>query len=198
VSYSYGVGMDQALWDQEAASFDDEPDHGLAEAGTRAAWRDLLLGELPPAPARIADLGCGTGTLTRLLTDEGYAVDGVDFSPEMIRRARTKVPEATFVVGDAADPALERAAYDAIVCRHVLWAMPDPVAVFARWVGLLNPRGIVVLVEGRWGNGAGLRAVEAEEIVRTARSEVSVRHLPESVYWGKDIEDERYLLVSRA
>jgi len=190
--------MDQALWDQEAASFDDEPDHGLAEASTRAAWRDLLLGELPPAPARIADLGCGTGTLTRLLTDEGYAVDGVDFSPEMIRRARTKVPEATFVVGDAADPTLEPAAYDALVCRHVLWAMPDPVAAFARWVDLLKPRGIAVLVEGRWANGAGLRAVEAEKIARTARSEVSVRHLPEPIYWGKDIEDERYLLVSRA
>ena len=190
--------MDQALWDQEAASFDDEPDHGLAEAGTRAAWRDLLLGELPPAPARIADLGCGTGTLTRLLTDEGYVVDGVDFSPEMIRRARTKVPEATFVVGDASNPALEPAVYDVVLSRHVLWAMPDPAAAVAAWVRLLKPQGTVVLVEGRWGNGAGLRAVDAQRIVSTARSEVSVRHLPESVYWGKVIEDERYLLVSRA
>lgn len=195
---SYGDEVDQTLWDREAASFDDEPDHGLAEAGIRAAWRDLLLGELPPAPARIADLGCGTGTLTRLLVDEGYAVDGVDFSPEMIRRARSKVPEAAFVVGDAADPALEPAAYDALVCRHVLWAMPDPVAAVARWVDLLKSSGIAVLVEGRWGNGAGLSAVDAEQIVRTARSEVSVRHLPEAIYWGKDIEDERYLLVSRA
>ena len=190
--------MDQALWDREAASFDDEPDHGLAEAGTRAAWRDLLLAELPPAPARIADLGCGTGTLTRLLTDEGYPVDGVDFSPEMIRRARAKVPEATFTVGDAASPTLEPAVYDAIVCRHVLWAMPDPVAAFGRWADLLKPGGIAVLIEGRWGNGAGLSAVDAERIVRTAHGEVAVRHLTEPVYWGKDIDDERYLLVSRA
>lgn len=190
--------MNHDLWDREAASFDDEPDHGLAEASTRAAWRDLLVGELPPAPARIADLGCGTGTLTRLLTDEGYAVDGVDFSPEMIRRARVKVPEATFVVGDAADPPLEPAAYDVVLSRHAMWAMPDPVAAFARWVRLLNPQGTVLLVEGRWGTGAGLRAVDAEKIVRTVRSEASVRHLPESIYWGKDIEDERYLLVSRS
>jgi SAM-dependent methyltransferase len=85
--------MTQEQWDIEAASFDDEPDHGLADPRTRAAWRDLLLGALPPVPARVADLGCGAGTLTRLLTDEGYAVDGVDLSPEMIRRARAKVPE---------------------------------------------------------------------------------------------------------
>lgn len=190
--------MTHELWDLEAASFDDEPDHGLANADTRAAWRELLLGVLPPAPARIADLGCGTGTLTRLLVDEGYSVDGLDFSPEMITRARVKVPEADFVVADAAAPPFETGAYDVVLSRHVLWALPDPVAGFASWVDLLKPQGTVVLIEGSWMTGAGLTAVEAEAIVRTVRKDATVRHLPESVYWGKVIEDERYLLVSRA
>ncbi|MFC7490221.1 MULTISPECIES: class I SAM-dependent methyltransferase [unclassified Knoellia] len=189
--------MSQELWDREAASFDDEPDHGLADPTTRAAWRDLLLEVLPAAPARIADLGCGTGTLTRLLTDEGYAVDGLDLSPQMINRARAKVPQATFVVGDASDPALGPATYDAVLCRHVLWAMHDPAAAVARWVDLLVPGGSVVLVEGSWATGAGLTAVEAERIVQTVRSQVTVLPMPEAVYWGKEIEDERYLLVSR-
>ena len=112
--------MTREMWDREAASFDDEPDHGLADPAARAAWRELLVDVLPATPARIADLGCGTGTLTRLLTDEGYVVDGLDFSPEMIDRARRKVPEATFVVGDAAAPPLEQAAYDVVLSRHVL------------------------------------------------------------------------------
>jgi len=185
------------MWDREAATFDVEPDHGLADPTTRAAWRDLLLDVLPPAPARVADLGCGTGTLTGLLTDEGYVVDGLDFSPEMIERARRKAPTATFVVGDAATPPLEGAAYDVVLSRHVLWAMPDPAAAFARWVDLLRPAGIVVLVEGRWGTGAGLTALQAESVVRTIRTEVEVRHLTDPVYWGRQIDDERYLLVSR-
>ena len=189
--------MSQALWDREAASFDDEPDHGLADPTTRAAWRTLLLGVLPAAPARVADLGCGTGTLTRLLTGEGYVVDGLDLSPEMISRARAKVPQATFVVGDASDPALEPATYDVVLCRHVLWAMQDPEAAVARWVELLTPGGSIVLVEGRWGTGAGLTAVEAERLVRTVRTEVRVAPMPDAVYWGKEIEDERYLLVSQ-
>ena len=33
--------------------------------------------------------------------------------------------------------------------------------------------------------------------VLTTRTEVAVRHLPDEVYWGKAIEDERYLLISR-
>lgn len=190
--------MSRDTWDEEALTFDDEPDHGLADAATRAAWRELLVGALPSGPARIADLGCGTGTLTRLLTDEGHTVDGLDFSPEMVRRAREKVPEATFVVGDAADPPLEPATYDVVLSRHVLWAMPDPVEAFRRWTELLVPHGRVVLVEGSWSTGAGLTADEAARIVRTVRADVEVRHLPEDVYWGKQIHDERYLLVSRA
>ena len=190
--------MDSQDWDHEAATFDDDPDHGLGDPATRAAWRELLLGALPPPPARIADLGCGTGTLTKLLTDEGYAVDGLDFSPAMIARARVKVPDASFVVGDAADPTLQLkpGSYDVVLARHVLWAMPSPDAAFQRWLELLRPHGAVVLVEGFWETGAGLTAAAAEQIVRAQRQSVMVRALTDSIYWGKEVSDERYLLVS--
>ena len=188
--------MSRDLWNREAEHFDDEPDHGLADPGVRAAWRELLRDVLPPAPARVADLGCGTGTLTGLLVDEGYSVVGLDLAPEMLRRARSKVPQAKFVLGDAASPALEQHGYDVVLSRHVLWAMPDPVKAFARWVDLLRPGGVVVLVEGRWSSGAGLTAAECERIVRTVRRDVRVRPLSEPSYWGKVIDDERYLVVS--
>lgn len=172
--------MSRDIWDGEAPTFDEEPDHGLADPLTRAAWRDLLLGVLPPAPAAIIDLGCGTGTLTRLLTDEGFTVDSLDFSAEMINRARLKVPEARFVVGDAADPALDHQSYDVVLSRHVLWALPVPSEAFARWIDLLRPGGVVVLVEGNWATGAGLTANEAEWIVRSQHSRVQIQHLPEA------------------
>ncbi len=84
-----------------------------------------------------------------------------------------------------------------VLCRHVLWALPDPVAALARWVALLRPGGAVVLVEGSWTTGAGLTADETVRIVRSVRAEATVRHLPDTVYWGKEIADERYLVVSR-
>jgi SAM-dependent methyltransferase len=135
--------------------------------------------------------------MVKLLSDEGYEVDGLDFSPEMIRRARQKAPDATFVVGDAARPSLSPGAYDVVLCRHVLWAMPAPAQAFARWVRLLRPDGVVVLVEGSWATGAGLTAEDTVRIVRSVREDATVHQLHESVYWGKDITDERYMVVSR-
>jgi hypothetical protein len=61
---------------------------------------------------------------------------------------------------------------------------------------LLRPSGSVILIEGRWSTGDGLSAAQCEQIVRGMRSDVTIRPLPERIYWGTEIEDERYLLVS--
>jgi SAM-dependent methyltransferase len=186
-------------WDEEAAEFDDEPDHGLAEPDIRAAWRSLLLWVLPPTPARVADLGCGTASWALLLAEAGYAVNGVDFSPEMVRAARAKVfgrPEVTITEGDAGTPPLSPGAYDAVLCRHVLWALPEPVAALRRWVDLLRPGGRLVLVEGSWSTGAGLRASETLALLTEVGRSGVVRHLTEAAYWGREITDERYLVVA--
>jgi SAM-dependent methyltransferase len=187
------------LWDGEAATFDEAADHGLRDPGVRRAWRELLLSVLPGAPARIADLGCGTGTLTLLLAAEGYAVDGVDFSPQMVRRALAKEPigQVTFTEADADDPPLDPGVYDVVLCRHVLWAMPDPPATLRRWIDLLCSGGRLVLVEGSWSTGAGLSAARTVEMVEATGREAELRLLPEAMYWGREIDDERYLVVSR-
>jgi SAM-dependent methyltransferase len=190
---------DIARWDAAAEAFDEAADHGLRDGGVRAAWRSLLVSLLPPAPARVADLGCGTGTLSLLLADEGHAVAGVDFSPAMVARAVAKArgrSDARFVVGDAAAPPLPRAAYDVVLCRHVLWALPDPAAALRRWVDLLAPGGRLVLVEGRWFNGAGLSAAETRALVEATGRPAELTLLPEPVYWGRAITDERYVIRS--
>lgn len=186
------------LWDAEAADFDTPADHGLRDPAVRAAWRALLLEHLPPAPARVADLGCGTGTLSLLLAEEGYAVDGVDFSPAMVALARAKLgARAGVVEGDASDPPLAAAAYDVVLCRHVLWALPHRPTVLRRWLELLAPGGTLLLVEGFWGTGAGLRPAEVEALVRGAGGTPRVVPLSgRDDLWGREVEDERYLVVS--
>lgn len=192
---------DPAAWDAEAALFDEEPDHGLRDPQVREAWRTLLISLLPPIPSTIADLGCGTGSLAQLVAEEGHRVDGVDFSPEMVRRARAKAgsyPGTTFVVGDAADPPLGDRAYAVVLCRHVLWALPDPAAALARWTRLLTPDGRLALVEGSWSTGGGLPATRTVDLVRDVGLEPEHVPLDDPAYWGGPIDDERYLVVGRA
>lgn len=188
-----------ALWDAEAEAFDEPADHGLRDPAVRDAWRALLLGNLPAPPARVADLGCGTGTLSVLLAEAGYEVDGLDFPPRMVELAEQKaygVAGVRFVEADAFDPPLAGAAYDVVLCRHVLWAMPDPAVALTRWVRLLRPGGRLLLVEGRWSNGAGLAAEQTVRLVEETGRPASLTRLTDPSYWGRSIEDDRYLVAS--
>jgi ubiquinone/menaquinone biosynthesis C-methylase UbiE len=190
---------DVAVWDAEAADYDEPADHGLLDPSVRETWRRLLLGMLPAAPARVAEMGCGTGTLTVLLADEGYAVDGVDFSPGMLRRAEAKARgrgQVRFVEGDASRPPFDDGHYDVVLCRHVLWAMPDPSDALRRWARLLRPGGRLVLVEGFWSNGAGLHAEQTVDLVQGIGRSAELTRLTEASYWGREIDDDRYAVLS--
>jgi ubiquinone/menaquinone biosynthesis C-methylase UbiE len=192
---------DAAYWDSQAATFDDGADHGLRDARVAQAWRRLLLDHLPPAPAAVADLGCGTGSLSVLLAAEGYAVTGLDFSPKMIKTARAKARNADvtarFVLSDAATPALPPASFDVVLARHVLWTMPDMVRTLGEWLRLLVPSGTLVLIEGRWSPRSGLTAAEAGRAVLRHRSDATIIGLDDPALWGGPVPDERYLIVSR-
>ncbi|GAB3138183.1 class I SAM-dependent methyltransferase [Amycolatopsis stemonae] len=185
------------IWDAEAATFDDQPDHGLRDPEVRAAWAKLLLPLMPPK-ATVADLGCGTGSLALLLAEHGHHVCGIDLSPAMLDVARGKAGdlEIDFRLGDVADPPAEPGSFDVVLVRHVLWAMPDPQAAVDTWVRLLAPGGRLILVEGRWFTGAGLSQDRCRALVEHRRRAVEVRVLDDPALWGKEIDDERYLLLS--
>jgi SAM-dependent methyltransferase len=191
----------RAFWDEQAPTFDEEPDHGLLDPGVRAAWARLLVPIMPPAPASIADLGCGTGSLSVLLAEAGHDVRGVDLSGRMVeaavRKARAAGVAATFEQGDAERPPHPTSSCDVVLARHVLWALPDPASALDRWTRLLRPGGLLVLVEGRWSTGAGLTAAACESLVLSVRQEAVVQGLDDPALWGRRIDDERYLLVSR-
>jgi SAM-dependent methyltransferase len=189
---------DHVDWDDEADRFDDEPDHGLRDETVRAAWQELLHRHLPTPPATVLDVGCGTGTLSVLLSEDGFQVTGLDSSPAMLDRARQKaegaVPKPVFQRGNAADPKVG-GLFDVVLCRHVLWALPDPAAVLARWKPLLAPGGRLVLIEGRWNTGAGLTEHELAPLVEATLGRPEVERLTDPALWGRATDDERYVMT---
>jgi SAM-dependent methyltransferase len=57
---------------------------------------------LPPPPAKVLDLGCGTGSSALYLAQKGYQVEGIDLAPRAITRARARahLPNLTFQIAD--------------------------------------------------------------------------------------------------
>ncbi|MGW2239784.1 class I SAM-dependent methyltransferase [Streptomyces sp. NPDC001759] len=198
------TGTDAATdvdWNTQAASFDDEPDHGLRDPDVRRAWARRLTAWLPERPCDVLDLGCGTGSLSLLAAEQGHRVTGVDGSTAMVALARAKLAgrDAVFLVGDAAAPPVGEQRFDVVLVRHVLWALPDPGRALRHWRGLLRPGGRLVLVEGVWGtvSPAGIPADDLTALLAPLTGDVRLERLSqETALWGKEVDDERYAVVA--
>lgn len=73
---------------------------GSSSTGFYSLLKEHLLGRCP-REARILDLCCGTGNLAAKLAAEGYRVQGIDGSSQMLRYARQRAPKVRFRAADA-------------------------------------------------------------------------------------------------
>lgn len=119
-------------------------------------YKDLLgqLGELDPA--KVVDLGCGPGNMTRLLAQRWpqAQVTGLDSSPEMIQRASGSEhePNLGFALADAMhwhpDPDT-----DLLFSNAMLQWLPGHRELFKVWLDELKPGAYVAIqVPGNFGS----------------------------------------------
>ena len=68
-------------------------DRLMSDVDYKARTKRLLqfFKEYDRTPELILDLACGTGTMSALFARRGYAVTGVDYSPEMLSQAQQKL-----------------------------------------------------------------------------------------------------------
>ncbi|HZA57114.1 MAG TPA: metalloregulator ArsR/SmtB family transcription factor [Candidatus Udaeobacter sp.] len=112
----------------------------------------LAIEKLLPRSLVLADVGCGTGTLTFELARFAQTVIGVDLSQEMLRRARNFTKErrlrnVDFRRGDALKLPLESRSVDASFCVMVLHFLSDPERAIAELCRITRPGGAVILVD---------------------------------------------------
>lgn len=107
-----------------------------------------LTARVSPTTA-ILDYGCGQGRLSAELLHIGYSqVLGMDSSPEMIRLARERCPQARFEVIDGATLPCADASIGAVLLFAVLTCIPDDVAqknLLAEFKRILVPGGLLLL-----------------------------------------------------
>jgi 2-polyprenyl-3-methyl-5-hydroxy-6-metoxy-1,4-benzoquinol methylase len=147
----------------------------------RALFVNLLGSEWLPAigevdrrlraepPARVADMGCGTGwsSIAMATAYPRITVDGFDLDPEVVAAAAEHAREAgladrvRFSVVDAADPDLP-GRYDLVTIFEALHDMARPVEALAAARGMLADGGSVVVADEPVADEFGVPASEME------------------------------------
>ena len=112
----------------------------------------LAIEKLLPSNLTVADIGCGTGSLTFELARFAGKVIGVDLSNEMLRRARALAKERAIRnvelrQGDIFKLPLDSAGIDAAFCVMVMHFLPDPQSAIAELCRITRPGGSVILVD---------------------------------------------------
>jgi SAM-dependent methyltransferase len=130
-----GAGYDAMAdtWEAWSGAVTDDPRH---------AWLESLLALLPSDPV-VVELGCGNGTRESRELAARARLTGVDLSEEQLRRARERVPEATFLQGDLTTIEFEPGSLDAVVAFYVFNHVPRELlpGIFGRIRTWLRPGG---------------------------------------------------------
>jgi SAM-dependent methyltransferase len=127
-------------YQQLSAGYDAE-DNGLF-AMDEPVVAEYLSGR---EPGVALDAACGTGRYAEFLAKRGYQVIGVDSSPDMLARARQRVPEGEFRLGDLDRLPLPDDSADLVVCALALEHVPHLEPVLAEFARVLRPGGDLVI-----------------------------------------------------
>lgn len=97
-------------------------------------------------PERCIDLGCGPGNSTELVAARfpDAVVEGLDSSPDMIEKARKRLPQLSFILANIENWSAN-GSYDLVFANAVLQWIPDHRSLFTRLARALKPGGVLAV-----------------------------------------------------
>jgi len=146
----------------------------------------LLLSMLPPPPARLLDLSCGSGWTSCLFARRGYQVVGQDIAPRMIacaehNKQRAGLQNLEFVVSDYEGMCFDEPFDCAVFYDSLHHAVCEKAALRAVYLALRE----------------GGVCVAAEPGVGHARSRSSLEHIRQYGVTEKDMPPGRIIRAAR-
>jgi SAM-dependent methyltransferase len=140
--------------EHKAEDFDLDPEvlSGLWRMEERHFWHEARNGWITraldryglKAPARLLEVGCGSGAVAGTLQRLGYSVVGVDTAGVLVRKAHERCPEATFMIGRVDQVAPDAGPFDAVGFFDVLEHLDDPDALMRAALAHARPGALVV------------------------------------------------------
>ncbi|MGE3797374.1 MAG: methyltransferase domain-containing protein [Thermomicrobiales bacterium] len=115
--------------------------------------REFLSSVTFPASARVLEVGCGTGALTRTIagwSDVGSVV-GLDPAPSLLAKARELSTEYTNIFyreGDGRALPFDDATFDVVVFDSTLCHIPGPEVALAEAARILRAEGLLAIFDG--------------------------------------------------
>jgi 2-polyprenyl-3-methyl-5-hydroxy-6-metoxy-1,4-benzoquinol methylase len=131
---------------------------GPSENGSRRAsrfWRVVeQFADLGRPRQRVADIGCGEGSLCAELVDAGWpSVVGFDLSRSRISRAKRRQPGVEFHDCPFPDAGVPEGSLDLVIMDNVVEHLPDPPSTFRSVARSLKPGGRLVVITPNMRSG---------------------------------------------
>jgi demethylmenaquinone methyltransferase/2-methoxy-6-polyprenyl-1,4-benzoquinol methylase len=109
--------------------------------------RRFLVSRLPRG-GHVLDVATGTGLVAAELLRRGFAVTGLDLSPEMLAVARRRFGDRVELINASAEALpLDSESFDHLTVTHVHRYVADPGAMLAELARVVRPGGFVASLE---------------------------------------------------
>ena len=123
----------------------------------KEAWLSVLTMHFPKKDKenlKILDIGTGPGFFPIILSEAGYKVTAVDYTPAMLEKAKenagTLGERITFMQMDAQNLEFESDSFDVVISRNLMWNLENPGRAYSEWHRVLKPGGVLLNFDANW------------------------------------------------
>lgn len=147
--------MIKDYWTKASSNYSDLIDEELQKS-YKNKWMDFILDEIKDleGPLEILDIGTGPGFFPLILSSQDRHLTGIDLTESMIEEAQKKLQsfhvDADLLVMDCQETSFPDQKFDCIICRNLVWTLPDPEKAYKEWFRILKPGGRLLIFDGSW------------------------------------------------
>lgn len=149
-----------SYWGTRAEGYSEVNEKELA-GSQREAWLHVLEEQFPEKKKeemKILDIGTGPGFFPMILSEAGYTVAAVDYTEEMLEKAKENLGKytkyglerVTLQRMDAQNLEFADETFDVVISRNLTWNLEKPEQAYQEWMRVLKPGGVLLNFDADW------------------------------------------------